>query len=537
MGRLGAGRGTSAVSDRPPGIHPGPAVSPAPTARDGDDLLGEDRLPPWVRSTGWGLLGVQLVAMLVFSTVQYRRFALTGDFANYSQAWWAIAHGNLDPYVSGVGTSFWKNNAEFAMWPLALLGRVYPHPVTLLWVQDLAVVATELVTFRWILDAIGRSRGRIPAWAGPLLGVGAAGALVANPWVYDTIAFDFHFEPIAALFCVLVGYDLWAGRVRRLWFWVPLALISTGLAAVYLVGVGFSGIVAGRKTRRSGAMIAAIGAGWFLVLSTVGGIGVGGKTFSASYGYLVGAHHGRIAPLDVAVGVLLHPGAVLQVAGAHATVVVAFLVVVGAIGVLSPWGLGMALVVLVPNILDNTGHFIHYGGSFQSWPAMPFVLVGSVMVLLRLFEGNGRHRRVAAVILLIWATVLGELSGLDVPTIPGSWIVVDPAAAAVLTQVAASVPPDAEVIVSEGIVGRFAQRESVYAFGAGGQTFPVDRRLVVFVFGPPDGYELALTSSVITAASGYVHHRLDARILRSRSGVEAFAWSPRAGTTTVTLPR
>jgi hypothetical protein len=517
-------------------------VSPPPTARDGDDLgdavvTGDAQLSRWVRYTGWGLLGVQLVAMLVFSTVQYRRFALTGDFANYSQAWWAIAHGDLDPYVTGLGMSFWKNNAEFAMWPLALLGRVYPHPVMLLWVQDMVVVATELVTFRWILDAIGRSRGRIPAWSGPLLGVGAAGALVANPWIYDTIAFDFHFEPIAALFCVLVGYDLWAGKLRRLWFWVPLALISTGLAAFYLVGVGFSGIVAGRKTRRPGAMIAAIGAGWFLVLSTVGGIGVGGKTFSASYGYLVGADHGRIGPLDVAVGVFLHAGAVLHVAGAHATVVVAFLVVVGAIGVLSPWGAGVALVVLVPNILDNTGQFIHYGASFQSWPAMPFVLVGSVMVLLRLLEGDDRHRRVAAVILVLWATVLGELSGLDLPSVPGSWILVEPAAAAVLTQVAASVPSDAEVIVSEGIVGRFAQRESVYAFETEGQSFPVDRRLVVFVFGPPDRDDLALTSSLITASSGYVHHRLDARTLQSRSGVEAFAWSPPAGTTTVTLPR
>jgi len=27
-----------------------------------------------------------------------------------------------------------------------------------------------------------------------------------QPVVYETIAFDFHFEPIAALFCVLVGY-------------------------------------------------------------------------------------------------------------------------------------------------------------------------------------------------------------------------------------------------------------------------------------------------------------------------------------------
>jgi len=497
--------------------------------------VGEAHQPSWVRHAGWGLLGAQLLVMLVFSTVQYSRFALTEDFANYSQAWWGIGHGHLDPYITGLGVPFWRDNAEFILWPLALLGRVYPHPVTLLWVQDLVVVATELVAFRWILDAIGRSRGRIPDWSGPLLGVGAAVALVANPWVYDTIAFDFHFEPIAALFCVLVGYNLWAGRFRHLWWWVPLALVSHVLAGTYLVGIGLSGIVAGRRTRRPGVVIAAVGLVWTFVFTAVGAAGVRGEFVTKSYGYLLGPHPGNAGMVNVMAGAFTHPGAVLQVADSHWTVVVAFLVVVGAVGVLSPWGAGMALVVMVPNILDNTGLFIRPGASFQSWPAMPFILVGSVMVLLRLFEGDGRRRRLAAVILVVWATVLGELSVLDLPTIPGSWIVVDRAAAAVLTQVAASVPADAEVIASQGIVGRFAQRESVYDFRSGGETFPVDRKLVVFVFGPPDPYEKPLTPSLITAVSGYVHHRLGARVLRSRSGVHA--WSPRPGTTTVTLPR
>ena len=36
------------------------------------------------------LLGLQLIGMLVFTTVQYERFNLTTDFAAYSQAWTAI---------------------------------------------------------------------------------------------------------------------------------------------------------------------------------------------------------------------------------------------------------------------------------------------------------------------------------------------------------------------------------------------------------------------------------------------------------------
>ena len=48
-------------------------------------------------------LFLQLVGMIVFTTVQYNRFDLTIDFANYSQAWSAIAHGHLDPYSSRDG--------------------------------------------------------------------------------------------------------------------------------------------------------------------------------------------------------------------------------------------------------------------------------------------------------------------------------------------------------------------------------------------------------------------------------------------------
>lgn len=47
--------------------------------------------------------------------MQYRRFSLTEDFATNSQAWWAIRHGHLDPFVTGLGVSFWRDNAEFVL--------------------------------------------------------------------------------------------------------------------------------------------------------------------------------------------------------------------------------------------------------------------------------------------------------------------------------------------------------------------------------------------------------------------------------------
>ena len=110
------------------------------------------------KRVGWVPIGLQLVVMVAFSTVQYSRYALTTDFGAYSQAWWKIAHGNLDPTSTIFNAVFWKNDAEFSMWPLALLSHVYPHPVLLLWFQDLVIAVTELVTLGWIIDVVGRAR-------------------------------------------------------------------------------------------------------------------------------------------------------------------------------------------------------------------------------------------------------------------------------------------------------------------------------------------------------------------------------------------
>jgi hypothetical protein len=50
-----------------------------------------------VRRTGYVILGLQLVLGLIWSTVQYDRFALTFDFTIFHQAWYLIAHGDLNP--------------------------------------------------------------------------------------------------------------------------------------------------------------------------------------------------------------------------------------------------------------------------------------------------------------------------------------------------------------------------------------------------------------------------------------------------------
>ncbi|HXQ59376.1 MAG TPA: DUF2079 domain-containing protein, partial [Acidimicrobiales bacterium] len=403
----------------------------------------------------------------------------------------------------------------------------------------LAVVITELVALRWIVAVVAGPTGPTGPTArraAPWLVLGAAVVLAVNPWAYETIAFDFHFEPFAALFCMAVGYCLWAGQIRRLRWLVPLALACHVLAGTYLVGIGLSGMLAGRRTRRPGAVIAMVGLVWFVVFSTLGASGDDGHYVGASYGYLAGPHHGRVGVFDVVAGVLRHPGAALHVAGSHWSVVVIFLVIVGMIGVVSPWGFGMALVVLGPNVLDGSGIFIRFATAFQSWPAMPFLVVGSVMMVLRLLEHGPAARRIVIVAVAVWAALLGEIAVVALPSIPRDWLSVDAAAAAVLTRVQAMVPPDAEVISTGAVIGRFAERRSIYNFETAGETFRVDRGEVVFIFTPHEVLDDALPPRAADAAVAFVSHRLGARVLGSAAGVDAFAWTPPPGTTRVRLP-
>ena len=160
-----------------------------------------------------GVLGLQLVGLTVYSAYLFHRFDLTDDFATYSQAWWLIGHGHLDPVntIQSPSLPFWRSHFELAMWPIALIGRVWPHSVQLLWLQDVALVATEWIALVWVAavcrDRVGRGPGRG--------GVAALAFVVVNPWWYLTASFDIHFETLGLPFVVWSAYSLWRGRARR----------------------------------------------------------------------------------------------------------------------------------------------------------------------------------------------------------------------------------------------------------------------------------------------------------------------------------
>ncbi len=475
------------------------------------------REPAWAASlrrsyrAGLALLGVQLVLLGAWSALEASRFALSWDFSIFGQAWYLIAHGDLDPYSTLLGHAFWRDHSAFLLWPSALLWYVWPRPETLLWLQDLAIVGSEAVALRWTCELLDRrgSPGRAPLAAMVVV------LLLADPWIFWTAAFDFHVEPFGALFTLLAARDHFAGR-RRSWLWVGLALASSNVAASYLLGLGLSSLLArGRRSRPAGVLLA-LAAAWLAALSLVhGDLGDG----YGSYSYLTGGTPGLAS---VAGGLFRRPGRVLHQLWLGRWDLWGSVAVGGVPGLLSPVTSLVALVAVGEGALSRV--FVSVPG-FQYLPAYLFLPVGTALVLARLLSFGRLGARLAALALAAVSLVLSlGYSVVFLPRAPSQWLRVSPGAARVLAQASRRIPEDAEVVVSQGVAGPFSGRRLLFTL-LGPGPIPLRARTVWLVVAPRQGVETEQVSS----ADGLVAEmaaRRGASLVLSGSGVWVFRWRP-----------
>lgn len=478
-----------------------------------------------VRRIGYVLLGVQLVCFLTWSTLLYQRFALSFDFAVYHQPWYLIAHGDLDPYSSVARLPFWRNDAEFAIWPLAPLYWLWPHNVVLLWVQDVAVVMAEGVAFTWLCELAQRYRpGRDASW---LAALGIV-LLVANPWIWWAVSFDFHEESLAIPFAVLLARDVAAGR-RRMWAWVLPILAAGAPTATYVVGIGLGGLLAGRRSRRAAGLMVLLGVSYSLLV--VFFHADAGAPLVRHYGYLVAA---RPAPAsmttaELAKGIATHPLVLFQAMWDKRVDILANLAPSGFLGIGFPVVLPLTLVVLLANTLSMGYRFAE--PIFQALPIYILVPVGTVGVLAWI---RRRNRRVALLMTgIVVVQVVGWLAVWGSRT-ADQWLRVPASTAATLAQVEHRIPDTAEVVASQGVIGRFSGRRYVHEL-AGPGTKPVQSGDVWFVVTPMAGSELQTTADAMTLI-GDLAGNLHARLVTHANGVWAFDWHPPPGQLTVDIP-
>ena len=315
------------------------------------------------------VLAIQFVVVAAYSAHQFARFDLSTDFATANQAAWLISHGDLNPWSSVHSYPYLNEHLALIMYPVGLLYRTYPHGTLLLWLQDAAGVAAELVAAVWIIEIIERYASSIRrAWIASALVLGAVVIMLANPWFYVAMFFDFHVEAFATLFLVLAARAAWHHRVRWAIAWVVALLLCGDLGGLYLCGLGLSLLIAIPRRWWWGVGGILLGYGWIRFADAVG---VSRNNFTDGYAYLqtgspvVGANVSMTSLLGAMV---IHPHRWLSTLWDRRRLIYENLIPTGILALVSPWSVGTTLIVILSSALIYPLVFLQSG--FQNLPAV-----------------------------------------------------------------------------------------------------------------------------------------------------------------------
>lgn len=470
-----------------------------------------------------GLFIGQAVILIRLSTILYTHFDLTKDFMEFYQAWFLIAHGQLNPYLTSVHGYFWQNHLEWIMWPLVLLYFIYPHGITLLIVQDVATVATEAVAFGMIRDIVKRQpepkRQSLVwiAWLGLLL-------LVLNPWVYAANIFDFHFHTLEAFFVTAAVWQFYRKHVLWGYVFAGLCFITSDVSVTYLVAVGVLLLL--WRQWRDGIVVGLLGLLGFIGEQHLFYHGLGGVGFSWSGGAGALPPHSitgwasslwSLAPWSRTGWALFWS----QRLNWYANIAPS-----GFIGILSPIGLCVPGLVLFEASLGGV-QFFQPGWAVAS--AYALLAVGTVAVLVGMAQKSPTLSRIVGA--LVVANLLGwfvvGIGGLRFRT---ALQTVD--ASNILQHLRQTISAGAEVVASQAVIGRFAARQNVHTFGS---TIPIESKTLDFIVVPYQGIQQTFPAEELTRIA-YLADHLHAQLVTDQGGVWAFRWKAPSTVRSISIP-
>lgn len=326
---------------------------------------------------GW--IGAWAVLLLACSSARHLLFRSTAfDLGIYDQVVYLMSRG-MPPISSFLGFHHMGNHAAFSVYPLAILYALHPSVYWLLIVQACTLSLGALPT--WLL---ARQAGLSAALASAM-----ATAYLLYPLIFNVNLFDFHPE-VMALPGILTA--IWLARAGKVgWFCAAIVFIL-GCKAVLSVTVAAMGgwLLVFERRRGCGAIALLAGLTWF-ILATQWVI----PTFSGSEAAAVSRYsYLGDSVLDIARGLILNPGAVLQQIVRDGTVKYLFRLFIPLLWGLAPRHLTplvAAFPALMLNILSEERtqrDLIHQ----YSLPILPFLLV-AVIATLAAGEGLLRQRR------------------------------------------------------------------------------------------------------------------------------------------------
>lgn len=204
-----------------------------------------NRFLAWL--AGLGALVLFLASNVRHALLQSNLF----DLGIFDQGVYLLSRG-LPPHSTTLGFHILGDHAALVLYPLSLLYMIVPHVAWLFLVQGLALAAGVFPMHR-----LARERGLDEPWARAM-----AVSYLLYPTVFNVNLFDFHPEVIAL---PALLWAAWAGLAGRTWPLLAATLLALSCKEVISLTVVAMGLwlwLVGR--RRHGAMLAVMGATWFV---------------------------------------------------------------------------------------------------------------------------------------------------------------------------------------------------------------------------------------------------------------------------------
>ena len=415
-----------------------------------------------------GLVGsiVHLVHLLGHSQEIYANFELTHDFAFYSQAFTYASISNIDPASTFGAGSFLHNHFEISIVIFAILFNHIFSSFSLLFLQDLAIFGTDLVVLMFAFRLLQRTENHYLTGGIVLGSVFALGTLL-SPWALEATTFDFHSEVIGGFFVTASLYCLWRKHLVFATAFVVLAIATGSVTALFLAGA-MLGFVLSKHVETS-FPIRALGLTFaLLALGEIALLALSNfenNDYLAGFSYLTpGISH--IPTFSQALlGAVTHPIGVTFRIIEKLGVFYRYAVSGGLFWLFDPIGLGTLLLGFGPSLINGDSTFINPIAAFQIETGIVLFSVASLLVLAKIIASPKSTRAIRAGLIMVSMVAMAfgvlELRFYN-NQILATWGSVNSTQAQALALALSRIPKNNEVIVSQGVVGRFANRLDVH---------------------------------------------------------------------------
>ena len=194
----------------------------------------------------------------VFAHLRFQTYNF--DLGQYDNVFWNWLHGRplvCTPLGADKDWSSFSSHADLGIFFLLPIYAIYPHAETLLVLQAciLGLGAIPLYLF---------AVRRIPPWSACALAI----CYLLYPPMHGSNFYDFHFQPVAGTFVLLV---IWAVDAKR-WVWLTLSFIfALSCREDISVGLTLLGLylALARYRSKAGLLMAVVGAAYFVIIRFV----------------------------------------------------------------------------------------------------------------------------------------------------------------------------------------------------------------------------------------------------------------------------